>query len=125
MLLLVAGVNVMTTLLFAVRERYREIGVLKAIGLTPRELLMMVPVGACLLALIGAVVGIPAGLVITEQLFDYFGQNEGWKKGVAVLPAWWQLVLLLPVGLAVAAVGSLLPARRAASMPVTQALQWE
>ncbi len=125
MLFVIALANVLTTLLFSVRERYRELGVLKAVGLTPGQVVASVSVSACLLGVIGVVIGIPAGLLINELLFDFFGSDAGWKPGVAVAPAWWKLAALLPVGLVVAVLGAYVPARRAARMSPTEALRFE
>lgn len=125
LLIFIAAVNVLATLLFSVRERYRDLGVLRAVGLTPRQISVAVTSGAAVLALIAAAAGIPAGLYVSDVLFDFFGREEGWREGVASFPATWQLMLLVPLAVAVALIGAWLPARHAARLNVTDALRAE
>ena len=125
MLFGIAMANVLTTLLFSVRERYREVGVLKAIGLTPGQVVTSIAASACLLGVLGAAIGIPLGLFVSEALFDHFGAEAGWKPGLAAVPELWKLALLAPVILAVAVAGAYVPARRAARMSPTEALRFE
>ena len=125
MLFVIALANVMATLTFSVRERYREVGVLKAVGFTPGQVVASISASAALLGILGVIIGIPAGLVVNELLFDFFGGESGWKPGVAVAPAVWKLALIFPAGFAVAALGAYIPARRAARMSPTEALRFE
>jgi putative ABC transport system permease protein len=125
LLVVIAVANVLSTLLFAMRERYREVGVLKAVGFAPSDIAWATAIGAMVLAGVAVVIGIPAGLWITESLFDHFGAEEGWTPGVAATPPAWQLALLVPTSLAVAVAGALLPARRAASISAADALRFE
>jgi putative ABC transport system permease protein len=125
LLVVIAVANVLSTLLFAMRERYREVGVLKAVGFAPSDIAWATAIGAMVLAGVAVVIGIPAGLWITESLFDHFGAEEGWTPGVAATPPAWQLALLVPASLAVAVAGALLPARRAASISAADALRFE
>lgn len=125
MLFVIALANVMTTLTFSVRERYREVGVLKAVGFTPAQVITSIAASAGLLGILGVAIGIPAGLFVNEVLFDFFGGESGWKPGVAVAPAAWKLALIFPAGLLVAALGAYIPARRAARMSPTEALRFE
>lgn len=124
-LLLIALVNVLTTLLFSVRERYQEIGVLKSIGFTPAQVVSSIAMSACLLGLAGVAIGIPLGLTVSEMVFNHFGAEAGWKPGVAVVPSGAALAALLPIGLVVAVAGAYIPARRAAGMSPTEALRFE
>jgi putative ABC transport system permease protein len=125
LLVVIAVANVLSTLLFAMRERYREVGVLKAVGFAPSDIAWATATGAMVLACVAVVIGIPAGLWITERLFDHFGAQEGWTPGVAATPPAWQLALLVPASLAVAVAGALLPARRASAVSPADALRFE
>jgi putative ABC transport system permease protein len=125
LLVVIATVNVLSTLLFAMRERYREVGVLKAVGFSPRDIAWATAAGATVLACVALVIGLPVGLWISEELFDYFGTEEGWTPGVAATPPAWQLALLVPASIAVAVAGALLPARRAARLSAAEALRFE
>ena len=124
-LLAIAVANLLTALLFTVRERYRDYALLKAIGFTPRQILLAVSSGALVIAAIGTGIGAPLGYFVTSALVDYFGAEDGWPSGVASAPsALWVLGLMaLAVGIAIA--GSWLPAQRAASTGVAEALRYE
>ncbi|MAG35339.1 MAG: hypothetical protein CL878_03695 [Dehalococcoidia bacterium] len=124
-LLAIAAVNVLTTLLFAVRERHHDLGILKAVGMTPGQIVRSVLVGATLLAVLGVAVGAPLGLGLTRVLFDYMGTELGVGTGVIPLPGAGALALLVPLALLVAVIGAALPARRAAGVSVAAALRYE
>jgi hypothetical protein len=59
--LAVAGILIMNVMLVAVSERTAEIGLLKAIGATPRQILLLILAEASLLSLLGALAGIALG----------------------------------------------------------------
>ena len=70
LLVAVGLVNLLTTLLLVTRERARDFGILKAIGLTPRGVLGVVTSGGAALALIAVAVGIPVGIVLFRMLMS-------------------------------------------------------
>jgi putative ABC transport system permease protein len=124
-LLTIGLVNLLTTALLGVRERVRDIGIFKAVGLTPGEVMTTVVTGAGLLAAVAALAGIPLGLLVTRLLFDQLGEQTGIGTGVGVMPPAALLVTLVPATVALAVLASSLPARRAAGIQVAEALRWE
>jgi putative ABC transport system permease protein len=116
-LLALALSNVLAALLLAVRERARDMGVLKTIGLTPRQVSAAVVTAKALLA---AAVGIPLGLVLFRAVFEVDG-----SAGDLAYPTWWWVVLLVPATVALVALVAAPTASHAASRPVSEALRHE
>jgi putative ABC transport system permease protein len=112
--------GMVNTLVLAVFERTREIGMLRAVGLTRRQTRRMVRHESIVTALIGAALGVPLGLLlataVTRALAEY---DLSLSIPVGAL-AVFALVAVL-AGLAAA----LLPARRASRLNVLEALQYE
>ncbi len=116
-LLAIGAVNLLITLLFTVRERYRDFSILKTLGLTPRQIAASVATTAGLMAIIALVVGTPLGFILTRLLFNLVGAEFGTVPG----PIW--IAVLVPVTLLVAVLGSALPARRAGATNVVEGLR--
>jgi putative ABC transport system permease protein len=124
-LLLTATVNLLATLLFAVREQSRDLAILKTIGFTPRQLVVSVVAGAVCFMVIALAVGGPAGYFAMSQLAEYFAREEGWPAGVAAVPELPWLIAVIPAALLVAAIGSALPAREVARTSASETLRIE
>ena len=112
LLVAVGLVNLLTTLLLVTRERARDFGILKAIGLTPRGVLGVVTSGGAALGLIAIVLGIPVGIVLFRTLMTAMSESEG--ADIVGTPGPFALALIVPFVLAVTALASSLPARGAA-----------
>ena len=117
---LVSLLGMVNTLALAVFERTRELGMLRAVGMTRRQARRMIRHESVITALIGAALGIPLGLglaaIVTEALSKYgvqFSVPVG-TLGVFVL-----------VAIACGLVAAILPARRASRLNVLRALQYE
>jgi putative ABC transport system permease protein len=112
--------GIVNTLVLSVHERTREIGMLRAIGATRRQLGQMVRYESVITAVIGGVlgtlVGIAMGYVIVTQL--------GGDGLVFSLP-WMQLGIFLVLAVVVGVVAAVLPARRAANTRILEAIQYE
>ena len=121
LLVAVAIANLLAVALLAVRERVRDLGVLRAVGLTPRQVTGSVLAGHGALGVLAALIGIPLGLAL---FFGVYGLANG-DTELARLPAWWALALVpLGTAAAVAAVAAL-PARRAGRLTVVESLRYE
>ena len=122
--LLVAGAGVSNTLLMAVLERTREIGVLRAVGTTRSDVFGLIWMETVALCLLGGVLGI--GLARVGA-----GAVEAWLRGRlpfaphgSLIQVEWQVVLLcLGVSLGLGTLASLLPAWRAARLAPAEALR--
>jgi len=112
--------GIVNTLVLSVHERTREIGMLRAIGATRRQLRQMVRYESVITAVIGGVlgtlVGIAMGYVIVTQL--------GGDGLVFSLP-WTQLGVFLVLAVVVGVIAAVLPARRAANTRILEAIQYE
>jgi putative ABC transport system permease protein len=124
-LLAVAVVSLLTSLLFTVRERQRDVGILKSIGLTPVQVVSAFVMGSTIFALLAAVIGLPAGVFLTNVLVDFAAQQDGLPKGLAETPSVGWLLLVIPLAIAVTVIGSALPAVRAGRSRITDALRYE
>ncbi len=120
----IALVNVFNTSLLAVQERLRVIGVLKTLGLTPGQVVRMVNTTAGVLGFWAALVGIPVGWSFTKALLAMLSRTYGFGE-VQVTLSWWYLVALPFVMVGVSMLGSLLPARRAARLPIVSVMRSE
>jgi putative ABC transport system permease protein len=124
-LMVIAGIGILNAMLLSTRERYRELGTLKAVGLTPGQMLRSVLDGAIALGVLAIVVGIPLGLIATAEglqaIVDSLGGLPHFTMGIN----WLDLGLLVPVTLLVAALGAYVPARWAARVPVGEVLRYE
>ena len=124
-LLVIAAANVLTTILFAVQERRRDIAVFKTVGMRPGQVVTSVLVSGALSAAVALVIGIPLGVVITQALYNFLFASMNIGAGIVVRPDGLWLAALVPIVLLVALLGSILPARRAARLQVVEALRYE
>ncbi len=120
----IALVGVLNTVWAAVQERTRELGLLVAVGMRGRQLIASVLSGAGVTAVLGVLVGVPVGVVLTRLLLDGLGRNLGFGP-LEAMTAPVSLAAVLPVLLVVAVLGALPPAVRAARLPVADALRNE
>jgi putative ABC transport system permease protein len=115
--LLVGGVGVSNIMLVSVRERTREIGLRKAVGARPRDIVVQFLIEAVLLTTIGGVTGI--GLGIGAALL---------VAALSPVPAaitWWSVALAFSVSAAVGIVFGVVPAQRAGRLDPVVALRTE
>jgi putative ABC transport system permease protein len=126
-LALIAVAGVFNTLLLNTRERARETAVLKALGMTPLQVLAMVAASAVLLGSVGGVLGLPAGVAVHRALMQSLASLAGNDMPDSLFRVFSApgLLLLALAGVAVALVGSLLPARWAARTRVAEVLHSE
>ena len=123
-LMLVAAANLMSTSLLSVRERVRDFGIQKTLGLTPAQIATSVVVGAIAMAVIALLIGVTVGMVVTINFIQQVGITIGAGPDFYQIN-WGGIILLLPILVIVAIVSSLLPASRAARLGVTEALRYE
>jgi putative ABC transport system permease protein len=100
-------------------------GILKAIGLTPRQMVRSVIEGAVALGVLALVVGIPLGLALTGRGLEALVNSQGGLPHFQMGVNWLALAVLVPVTLLVAGLGAYLPARWVAREPVSMALLYE
>lgn len=112
--------GMVNTLVLSMYERTRELGMLRAVGMTRRQTRRMVRHESIITALIGAALGLPLGvflaLLVTQALSMYDLQLS--------VPVD-QLLIFAIVAIIVGVIAAILPARRAARLNVLEALQYE
>ena len=119
--IVIAILGVVNTLALSVIERTREIGLLRAVGVSRRQLRRMVRLESVAIAVLGAVLGVVMGIAFGIAL-----QRAIADQGIDVLSIPW-LRLGIFVGLAalVGVLAAVLPARRAARLNVLRAITTE
>jgi len=119
--LVIAVLGVVNTLALAVVERTQEIGMMRAVGMGRGQLRWTTVIEGVLVALLGAVLGIGAGVGIAAVI-----PSTAASLGLGVLSIDWLAVASLFAGAVVVGVlASVWPAVRAGRVPVLQALVYE
>jgi putative ABC transport system permease protein len=122
-LFVIGAVSVLITLLFTVRERYREFAILKTLGFTPRQVAMSVISGSILLSGIALVIGLPLGVIFTRLALNYIGIEYGMGTPFGTMPGPLAIAMIIPLILFIATLGSILPAYRVSNLTVSEALR--
>jgi ABC-type antimicrobial peptide transport system permease subunit len=110
--------GIVNTLVLTVFERTRELGMLRAVGMTRRQVRRMIRAESVITALMGGVIGIILGLVLGGLLavrIDFI---------VFALP-WGQVIIFAVAAVVVGLLAAIFPARRAGKLNVLEALQYE
>ncbi|MGR4879593.1 FtsX-like permease family protein [Streptomyces sp. LARHCF249] len=124
LLTLVASLGVFNTVLLNTRERRRDLGMLKSIGMTPRQVVAMTVTSVAGLGAVGGLLGVPLGVLAHRLVVDNIGVIEFPEsmKDVWHAP---QLAATLLAGVAIAVIGALVPARSAARTTIASVLHTE
>jgi putative ABC transport system permease protein len=127
LLVAVAGLGVLNTVVLQTRERVHDLGVFKAVGMTPRQTMAMVVCSVAGIGLLAGLVAIPAGVALHQYVLPVMGHAAQTDVPASVLnvynPA--ELILLAVAGLVIAVAGALLPAGWAARTRTAFALRAE
>ena len=107
----VAGLGGLNTVVLQIRERVHDIGVFKAVGMTPRQTMVMVVCSVAGIGLVAGLIAIPAGIVLHHYVLPVMGHAAQTDVPPSVLNVYrpWELVLLALAGLAIAVAGALGP----------------
>ena len=117
---LVAALGIVNTLTVGVLERVREIGVLRASGMTRTQVRRTVVVEAGILGIVGAVLGVATGLIAAALLVVWAG------AGRLILEVPWPSILVAVVlGVGVSMLAAWYPARLASRLAIVSAVRRE
>jgi putative ABC transport system permease protein len=117
---IVSVFGMVNTMVLSVHERTRELGMLRAVGMTRRQTRRMVRGESVVTALIGAALGLPLGIglaAMVTQSLSGFGVELSVPAG--------NLVWFVAVAISVGVIAAVMPARRAGRLDVLKALQYE
>ena len=122
--LFVAGIGIMNIMIVSLIERTREIGILKALGMKSRTVLTIFLGESMIIGLIGAVVGIILGWVLSNVVALGFSASS---SGITLTPILTPEVALLALGfgVCVSTIFALYPAWRASKLRPVEALRYE
>jgi putative ABC transport system permease protein len=112
--------GIANTLALSIHERTRELGMLRAIGMSRRQVRTMIRYEAVITALIGAILGMVLGVVFAALIAQPL-KDEGFTLSYPV----GSLVVLLIVAALLGVVAAIFPARRASRLDVLESLQYE
>ncbi|MGY0059821.1 FtsX-like permease family protein [Streptomyces sp. LZ34] len=127
MLVAVAGTGVLNAVVLDTRERVHDLGVHKALGMTPRQTVAMVLASVVAVGLAGGALGVPAGLALHSAIVPAMGDSAGLTLPTTAIDVYTppELLLLGLGGLLIAVTGALLPAGWAARTRTATALRTE
>jgi putative ABC transport system permease protein len=127
LLIAVAGLGVLNTVVLATRERAHDLGVFKAVGMTPRQTIATVVCSVAGVGLVAGLVAVPAGIALHRYVVPVMAHAAQTNVPPSVLDVYHpaELVLLALSGLVIAVAGALLPAGWAARTRTAFALRAE
>ena len=126
--LAVASIGIVNTLVMAILERRREIGIMKAIGASDRDVQLIFFAEAGAMGILGGIVGVILGWAIGQII--NFGTNI-YLKSQSLPPEhfwavpWWLVAFAIGFAFIVSLISGLYPAARAARLDPVQALRYE
>ena len=113
--LLVGGVGIMNIMLVSVTERTREIGLRKAVGAKPSDILYQFLIEAVVLSLGGGIIGVILGSLGAFAMSSF----------IETTVTWWSVLLSFGVSAVVGIVFGVAPAARASKLDPIEALKYE
>jgi putative ABC transport system permease protein len=127
LLAIVAGLGVLNTVVLHTRERVHDLGVFKAIGMTPRQAIAMVVCWVAGTGLVAGVIAVPAGIALHHYVLPAMAAaaNVGLPASFLHVYGGWLVAALGLAGLVIAVAGALLPASWAAATRTATALRAE
>ncbi|MDQ1033154.1 putative ABC transport system permease protein [Streptomyces umbrinus] len=127
MLVAVAALGVLNGVLLDTRERVREIGVHKALGMTPRQTVAMVLTSVAVTGVVAGTLGVPLGVALHGWVIPAMGDSVGLRFPGSVIAVYHgaELLPLALGGLLIATLGALLPASWAVRIRTATALRTE
>jgi ABC-type antimicrobial peptide transport system permease subunit len=116
--IVISLIGIVNTLVLTVFERTRELGMLRAVGMTRRQVRRMIRHESVITALLGATIAIPLGVALAAMV----GKAIGFS---AVTIPWASLLVFAVAAVIAGLLAAIFPARRAARLNVLAALQYE
>lgn len=118
--IIVGAIGVLNTMVMAVYERTKEIGVLKSIGWKSKKILIMILGETLVLTTISGIIGSLFGILIAEIGVGFFG-----SEGFSLVYTPGTFILAFGITIIVGMIGGLYPAYKASKLAPTEALRYE
>jgi putative ABC transport system permease protein len=118
--IVISLLGIVTTLALSIHERTRELGMLRAVGMSRRQVRTMVRYESVITALIGAILGTVLGVIFASLLAVPLA-DEGFELSYPIVT----LLILLVLAALAGVLAAIFPARRAARLDVLRALAYE
>jgi len=137
LLLLLSFLGISNTILLAILERTREIGMMRALGMTDQQMIVTYMLEAGFLGFIGSVLGIILGCIVNYPMvkygMDFSAMAETLSQGIGFrttgeFRSVWNVPVIIGSGLVATLLASFMaifPTRRALKMPITNSLRFE
>ncbi|MCJ7423679.1 ABC transporter permease [Candidatus Bathyarchaeota archaeon] len=134
--LLVAGIGIMNIMIVSLMERTREIGILKALGMKSRTVLLIFLCESVIIGLMGALIGVASGWILANVVAvvfrgggggGFFGNQGAGTGGMTITPVLTPTVTILALtfGIGISAIFAIYPAWRASKLKPVDALRYE
>lgn len=116
--LIIAALGIMNTLSLSVQQRFRELGLIRTVGLSSLGLSLMITVESVLITLAGTLLGIGGGTALATFVCRYLSD-----RGISIIEVpWASLGWICLLAVLVGTLAALLPARHARRMPILEAV---
>jgi putative ABC transport system permease protein len=119
----VGFLGITNTLTMNVMERTQEIGMLRSVGMTRSQVILMILAESAQIGLIGGIFGVAFGMILARIFMLAMTAMSGYKLDFILPPD--RILIALIIALVVSQVAALLPALRAARLRVLEAIQYE
>ncbi|MDR2517883.1 MAG: FtsX-like permease family protein [Spirochaetaceae bacterium] len=137
LLFFLALIGISNTILLSILERTREIGMMRALGMTDSQMILAYMLEACFIGLIGSVLGVMLGCAVNyptvkygidfSEMLEKMGGNMGYRVS-GNFRSVWDIPTIIGAGAAATALSALmalLPACRAVGLRITDSLRFE
>jgi putative ABC transport system permease protein len=123
----VAALGVLNTVVLQARERVHDLGVFKAVGMTPKQTIAMVICWVAGVGLLAGLIAVPVGIALQHYLVPVMAGDAGTALPASILDVYggWQITGLVLAGMVIATAGALAPAGWAARARTASALRAE
>ena len=121
--IVVGSLGIVNTLTMSVIERTREIGMLRAIGMTRMQIIRMVLAEAGLMGVIGGVLGVGTGVVLARILFIGMTTMSGYSLTFVLPPE--GIIISLIAAVVISQIAAIFPSRRASKVKILEAVHYE
>jgi len=136
LLFFLSFLGISNTILLAILERTKEIGMMRAMGMSDKQMILVYMLEAGFLGLIGSIFGVILGCILNYFLVEYgidlgtMGESESdfMYRTTQVIRSVWNIYVIIGTAVVATLLASLMafiPTRRAVKMPITDSLRFD